>query len=119
MSNTEKKSENEIHIFRWLSLWPKWIGYTAVVWSLMYLILGQYWALGGKGFPFGIGDPQPEYSMLAGLRPETGAPIMAGFKLNGGHCSWHDDSWLGQEPVTNSITHICVYVSSDSIICSY
>lgn len=83
MSNTEKKSENGIHIFRWLSLWPKWIGYTAVVWSLMYLILGQYWALGGNGFPFGIGDPQSEYSMLAGLRPETGAPIMVGFGLVG------------------------------------
>nr|WP_249922729.1 hypothetical protein [Bacillus pseudomycoides] len=81
--NTEKKSENGIHIFRWLSLWPKWMGYTAGIWSLMYLILGQYWALGGKGFPLGKGDPHSEYSMLAGLRPEIGAPMMVGFGLMG------------------------------------
>ncbi|KEK24087.1 hypothetical protein [Bacillus gaemokensis] len=83
MLNTEKKSETRIHIFRWLSLWPKWIGYVAGAWSLIYFILGLYWGVGGKGFPIGIGDPQPEYSMLAGLKPEIGAPVIAAFGLIG------------------------------------
>lgn len=39
--------------------------------------------VGRKGFPLGIGDPHSEYSMLAGLRPEIGAPMMVGFGLMG------------------------------------
>ncbi|CAI8921601.1 MULTISPECIES: hypothetical protein [Bacillus cereus group] len=83
MLKIKKTSETGIHIVERLSLWPKWIGYVAGAWSFMYFILGLYWALGGKGFPLGIGDPHSEYSMLAGLRPEIGAPMMVGFGLMG------------------------------------
>ncbi len=33
--------------------WPKWICQAAASWSLLYALLGLYWALGGAGFPFG------------------------------------------------------------------
>ena len=32
--------------------WPRWAPFAAVVWSLVYAILGLYWAVSGRGFPF-------------------------------------------------------------------
>jgi hypothetical protein len=51
----------------------------AATWSLLYgaLILGLYWALGSRGFPFGEGDPQAALSVLGGLSAERGAPAIA------------------------------------------
>lgn len=32
--------------------WPSWIGYVAMVWSVLYGALHLYWLLGGSGYPF-------------------------------------------------------------------
>lgn len=65
--------------------WPEWIGYVAGGWSLVYgaIILGVYWAVGRRGFPFGEGDPQAALSVLNGLTAAAGAPIIAVLGLVG------------------------------------
>jgi hypothetical protein len=68
----------------WLARWPGWIGYVAAAWSLMYGLLGLWWALGGAGFPFGReNDPDAALSVLAGIRAKTGAPVIAALGLAG------------------------------------
>ncbi len=32
--------------------WPQWTAYAAVIWSLLYAVLGLYWEASGKGFPY-------------------------------------------------------------------
>ena len=32
--------------------WQRWAPYAAVVWSLIYAVLGVYWAVSGRGFPY-------------------------------------------------------------------
>jgi len=32
--------------------WPSWIGYAAILWSVLYGFLQLYWLLGGEGYPF-------------------------------------------------------------------
>ena len=32
--------------------WQRWAPYAAVAWSLAYAVLGIYWAVSGRGFPF-------------------------------------------------------------------
>ncbi len=32
--------------------WQRWVPYAAVTWSLVYAVLGLYWVLGGRGFPY-------------------------------------------------------------------
>lgn len=32
--------------------WQRWTPYAAVVWSLAYAVLGAYWAMSGRGFPY-------------------------------------------------------------------
>ena len=32
--------------------WPRWAPYAAVAWSLVYAMLGVYWAVSGRGFPY-------------------------------------------------------------------
>jgi hypothetical protein len=32
--------------------WPRWAPYTAVAWSLIFAVLGLYWAAGGGEFPY-------------------------------------------------------------------
>jgi hypothetical protein len=65
--------------------WPEWVGYSAVVWSLIYGALGLYWALGGAGFPFGTeNDPKAAVeSILGGVRADTAAPLIAALGLVG------------------------------------
>lgn len=64
--------------------WLEWAGYAALGWSLLYAALGLYWSLGGAGFPFGRGyDPQAALSILADVRPETAAPIIAALGVAG------------------------------------
>jgi hypothetical protein len=36
--------------------WPRWTPYAAVVWSVVYGIVGLFWAMGGNGFPFTPGS---------------------------------------------------------------
>ena len=64
--------------------WPEWVAYSAALWSATYGLLGLYWALGGPGFPFGVGhDPGAHLSVLAGARPERTAPVIAALGLLG------------------------------------
>jgi hypothetical protein len=68
------------------SRWPSWSGYAAAAWSAVYGGLGLFWTLGGPGFPFGRGhDPEADdvFSILAGVRVETGAPVIAVLGLLG------------------------------------
>src|SRR5512137_206156 len=32
--------------------WQRWAPYAAVAWSLVYAVLGAYWVVGGRGFPY-------------------------------------------------------------------
>lgn len=49
-----------------------------MAWSLAYGLLAILWTAGVPGFPFGRDhDPDPDYSNLAALTPETGAPVIA------------------------------------------
>jgi hypothetical protein len=65
--------------------WHQWIGYAAAAFSLLYGALGLFWALGGAGFPFGVGDEElmaePDFafkvSLLAHATPAVAGPIIA------------------------------------------
>jgi hypothetical protein len=67
------------------STWPEWIGYAAAGWSLLYGLLGLFWALGGPGFPFGKGDVPGarDESILGGVHAATAAPVIAILGLAG------------------------------------
>lgn len=74
---------------RWLrrrwSTWPDWIGYAAAGWSLLYGLLGLFWALGGPGFPFGDGEVPDarDESILGGVHAASAAPVVAVLGLAG------------------------------------
>jgi hypothetical protein len=36
----------------WIHDWPCWFHCAGVAWSLVYAVLGLYWAMSGRGFPF-------------------------------------------------------------------
>jgi hypothetical protein len=64
--------------------WREWVPYAMAGWSLAYGALGLYWAVGGRGFPFGAGnDPDAADSILFSMRAETGAPLIAALGLIG------------------------------------
>jgi hypothetical protein len=68
---------------RWKQ-WQTWVRYATAGWSLAYGALGLHWARGGAGFPFGReSDPDADAaeSILAGIRAETAAPVVAGLGL--------------------------------------
>lgn len=46
--------------------WQRWAPYAAVAWSLIYAVLGVYWAVSGRGFPY-----TPE-SVSGGIGPLIG-----------------------------------------------
>ncbi|MCA4751094.1 hypothetical protein ACFCW7_23995 [Paenibacillus glucanolyticus] len=53
-------------------------GYGALLWSLLYGVLGLFWLMGGKGFPFGAGDPLgADVSMLSNVQAGEGALVIA------------------------------------------
>ena len=59
------------------------------VFTTAYAVLGLWWTLGGPGFPFGEGhDPDPAYSNLAALTPETGGPLIASWGLVAALAAW-------------------------------
>ncbi|GHO46343.1 hypothetical protein [Ktedonospora formicarum] len=61
----------------WIAQWPRWIGYAAALWSLIYGAMGLYWMLGGPGFPFGkANDTGAIESLLGSAQVESGAPII-------------------------------------------
>ncbi|MEC0253849.1 hypothetical protein [Paenibacillus lautus] len=59
--------------------WPRLALYSAAIWSLLYGILGLYWALGGVGFPFGENDARGQMmgSFLSDIRADTGGIAIA------------------------------------------
>jgi hypothetical protein len=63
----------------------EWVGNAAVVWSLLYGLLGVYWMTGGTGFPFGpANDPRAAAeSILGGVRADSAAPVVAVLGLAG------------------------------------
>lgn len=67
---------------RW-SRWPRWATLAAGTWSLLYGLLGLWWALGGDGFPFGEGDPDAVGSLLGEVPARVGAPVVAALGLAG------------------------------------
>ncbi|MGG3622137.1 hypothetical protein ABES25_00955 [Bacillus gobiensis] len=69
----------------WFSTWPKWAGYAAAGWSLIYAVFGIYWGLGGSHFPFGENDPRAMMmgSFLTSLRADTGGLTIAATNLIG------------------------------------
>jgi proline iminopeptidase len=66
--------------------WPEWAGYAAAGWSLIYGLLGLWWALDGAGFPFGPGDPRADEvgSLFGAAEPGPMGAIMAATGLLGG-----------------------------------
>ena len=49
----------------------------AAVWSMVSALFGLYWALGGAGFPFGEGDPEPALSWFGRATSDVGGPVIA------------------------------------------
>ncbi|GIJ66731.1 hypothetical protein Voc01_016480 [Virgisporangium ochraceum] len=60
----------------------------AVGWALAYGLLALWWAVGGGGFPFGDGDPDPAIakgmSILGWVRQERAAPVVAAVVFGAG-----------------------------------
>ncbi|HWL97353.1 MAG TPA: NYN domain-containing protein [Nocardioidaceae bacterium] len=61
--------------------WPQWICYCAAFWSLLYGVLGSFWALGGAGFPFGGAHDD---TSLALAQAAFAGPVMAAIGFAGG-----------------------------------
>ncbi|MER6949778.1 hypothetical protein ABT294_37765 [Nonomuraea sp. NPDC000554] len=67
------------------SRWPFWTAYAALLWSMVYTVLGTYWALGGAGFPFGAADVNAASNgdLLAGVTAPVTGWVVAGLGLGG------------------------------------
>jgi len=52
--------------------WQRWVPYAAVAWSLVYAVLGVYWAMGGGGFPY---TPETESDGLSPLLGRFGPDV--------------------------------------------
>jgi hypothetical protein len=57
----------------WVRNWPRWASYAAVVWSLVYAVLGLYWLVGGHGFPYA---PETASDLLGPLAGRFG-PVLS------------------------------------------
>jgi hypothetical protein len=72
------RSTRAHHAPGWGGRWPRWSALAAALWSTAYGCLGLWWISHPAGFPFGLGPSTgPASSLWAGVRPETGAPIVA------------------------------------------
>lgn len=91
---TEARGVDRTEAGRWR--WPRWMPYAAVLWSLLYGVLGLYWMLGGAGFPFGANDPDAHFSILRSVTPESGAPVIALLGLLGAVVAWTMARGLGR-----------------------
>ncbi|QBD79437.1 hypothetical protein EPA93_27010 [Ktedonosporobacter rubrisoli] len=56
-----------------------WVPYTASLWSLVYGLLGLYWAVGGPGFPFGEHDVKAAEmgALFINVRAPEAGPLIA------------------------------------------
>jgi hypothetical protein len=52
--------------------WQRWGPYAAVAWSLIYAVLGFYWAVGGRGFPY---TPESVSDMMGPLLGRFGPGV--------------------------------------------
>ena len=52
--------------------WPHWAPHAAVVWSLVYAVLGLYWVVSGNGFPYAAG---PESGGTLAMVRQFGASV--------------------------------------------
>ena len=52
--------------------WQRWVPYAAVVWSLAYAVLGIYWAVSGRGFPY---SPESAFDDLGPLLGRLGPGV--------------------------------------------
>jgi len=58
--------------------WPTWSARASAIWSALFGCLGVWWVSHPTDFPFGVGPSTgPASSLWVGLRPETGAPLVA------------------------------------------
>lgn len=57
---------------RGVRAWQRWTPYAAVAWSLIYAVMGIYWAVGGHGFPF---TPQSTSTALGPLAGRLGSSV--------------------------------------------
>ncbi|MFD0772291.1 hypothetical protein ACFQZ1_26685 [Bacillus sp. CGMCC 1.60114] len=65
-------------LFRWWRRWPEWIRYAAIIWTLIYGMLGVYWSLGGLGFPLGLtNDPNALHSVFRHVTVTDAGPVIA------------------------------------------
>jgi hypothetical protein len=56
----------------WIRDWQRWAPYAAVVWSIVYAVLGAYWAVSGRGFPYA---PQIVSDVMAPLLGRFGPGV--------------------------------------------
>jgi hypothetical protein len=64
--------------------WPELVGYATAVWSLLYGLLGVYWSLGGRGFPFApVDEDRRSGSILEGADVHVLGPVIAVLGLLG------------------------------------
>ncbi|UVI29204.1 hypothetical protein [Paenibacillus spongiae] len=64
-------------LLRWWRRWPEWVRYAAIVWTLVYGVLGLYWSLGGSGFPLGLeNDPNAQNSFLRHATAADAGPVI-------------------------------------------
>ncbi len=68
-----KTTQDELPHVKSSIAWQSWTPYAALVWSLVYAVLGLYWATGGRGFPY---PPELGSDMLAPLAGRYG-PVLA------------------------------------------
>jgi len=52
--------------------WRRWTPYAAVTWSLIYAVLGGYWAVSGRGFPYSL---ETMYDGIGPLLGRFGASV--------------------------------------------
>jgi hypothetical protein len=52
--------------------WQRWVPYAAVAWSLIYALLGVYWASSGRGFPY---TPESSSDVLGPLLGRFGPGV--------------------------------------------
>src|SRR5574341_202469 len=52
--------------------WQRWAPYAVVAWSLVYAVLGVYWAVSGRGFPY---TPETVSDMMGPLLGRLGPGV--------------------------------------------
>jgi len=91
-----------------LRRWPQWVGYAAACWSLLYGLLGSFWALGGAGFPFGRAHDD---TLLAASQAATASPVIAALALAGGMLALAMARGRGRGPARSALIGVGAVVA--------